>query len=64
MYLGLTVVASLLHLHLMHHIFLCLVHIWSYVIDHVESEHEEPTEQAPDEEFTNLALNKGKPRYI
>jgi hypothetical protein len=35
-----------------------------FVIDHAELELEEPTEQAQVEDFTNLDLNKGKPRYI
>jgi hypothetical protein len=36
----------------------------SYMLDHTKAELEEPTEQAQVEEFTNLALDQGKPRCI
>jgi hypothetical protein len=36
----------------------------SYTVDHAEAELKEPMEQAQAEEFTNLALNQGKPRCI
>jgi hypothetical protein len=49
---------------LMHCIILLLAHICSYILDHAESELEEPTEQAQVEEFTNLALDQVKPQCI
>jgi hypothetical protein len=46
---------------LMHCTILLLANICSYMLDHIESELEEPTEQAQTEDPTNLALDQGKP---
>jgi hypothetical protein len=48
----------------MHCIMLILARLCSYMLDHVESKHEEPTEQAQVEDFTNLDLDQDKPRCI
>jgi hypothetical protein len=41
-----------------------LAHVYSYTLDRMETELEEPMEQAQVEEFTNLALDQGKPWCI
>jgi hypothetical protein len=48
----------------MHCIMLILARLCSYMLDHVESKREEPTEQAQVEDFTNLDLDQDKPRCI
>jgi hypothetical protein len=45
----------------MHCTIYLLAHIHSFMLDHVEPELREPTEQVPAEDPTNLALNQGKP---
>jgi hypothetical protein len=60
----LTIFVSLLHLHLMHCTISLLAHVYSYTLDRMETELEEPMEQAQVEEFTNLALDQGKPWCI
>jgi hypothetical protein len=50
--------------HLMHYITLLLAHSCAFVIDHAESEFDEPMEQAQVEDLTNLALDQGKPRCV
>jgi hypothetical protein len=41
-----------------------LAHIRSLTLDHVEPKPEVQAEQAQAEDFTNLALDQGKPRCI
>jgi hypothetical protein len=49
----------------MHCTIMFLAHTWLiYMLDYAELESEIPTEQARAENFTNLALDQGKPRYI
>jgi hypothetical protein len=47
--------------YLLHCIILLLAHINSYMLDRMEPELKEPMEQAQIKDFTNLALNQGKP---
>jgi hypothetical protein len=50
-------------LHLMHYIILLLAHIrLFYTLDHAEPKQEVHVEQAQVKEFTNLAMDQGKPR--
>jgi hypothetical protein len=44
--------------------FMLVSHTCTFAIDPVELELEEPMEQARVEDFTNLALDQGKPWYI
>jgi hypothetical protein len=49
----------------MHFTIIILAHLWLiYTLDHVELELEEPTEQVPAKDPTNLALDQGKPQSI
>jgi hypothetical protein len=51
----------------MHCIIMLLAHIWLiYLLGHLyaELELDEPTERVQVEDFTNLALDQGKPRCI
>jgi hypothetical protein len=49
----------------MHCSIMLLAHIWLvYMLDHVEPELKELTEQVPAEDPTNLALDQGKPQSI
>jgi hypothetical protein len=50
--------------HPMHCTIYLLAHIRSFTLDHVEPEPEVHVEQAQVENFTNLALDQGKPRCI
>jgi hypothetical protein len=50
--------------YLSHCIIWLLTHVCSYVLDHVVSKFEEPTEQVQVEDLTNLALDQGKSRCI
>jgi hypothetical protein len=62
-----TVVASLLHSHLIHDIIMLLAHIWFiYQLGHVcvKPESEVQLEQAQVEASTNFGLDQGKPRCI
>jgi hypothetical protein len=43
---------------------LCSAHLYSYTLDHVEPELEEPTELAPAEEADNTEPTEGKSRCI
>jgi hypothetical protein len=50
-------------LHLMHYIILLLAHIRLFhTLDHAEPKQEVHVEQAQVKEFTNLAMDQGKPR--
>jgi hypothetical protein len=50
--------------YLMHCIIMLSAHAFAYSLDHVEPELEVQAERAQVEEFTNLSLDQGKPRYI
>jgi hypothetical protein len=50
-----------MHLHLMHCTILFLACTYSYMLDHVEPEPEEPMKQAEVKELTNLAWIKARP---
>jgi hypothetical protein len=51
-------------LHPIHCIIYLLPHIRSFTLDHVEPEPGVQVEQAQAEDFTNLALDQGKPQCI
>jgi hypothetical protein len=62
--LVLTIVASLMHFHLLHCIIMLSAHAFAYLIGPVEPELGEPMEQVQAEDLTNLALDQGKPWCI
>jgi hypothetical protein len=59
-----SILASLLHFPLKHHIMLLWAHICSYTLDHMEQKLEESTEETQVKAIINLALDQGKPRCI
>jgi hypothetical protein len=56
--------ASFCTVHLMHCTMLYLAHLYSYTLDNIELELEEPTEQAQAEETANTKPTEGKARCI
>jgi hypothetical protein len=51
-------------LHLMHCTIWLLAYVCSYALDYVVPKFKEPMEQAQVKEFTNLALDQGKPQCV